>query len=144
MFCFIGLLSYWTFFDREPGSKYLSMVWVPNPVQRGSELRLQGFLERYRQCPRTEISRSLIDSAGARHILSDIIYNGPAGPLGREALGQVLRVPETATLGEADITVTVAWYCNPMQSLLSRPIIQRTNQSVEIIAGPERHSEIEW
>jgi hypothetical protein len=127
------LLSYWTLFDNQPASKFIKSEFIPKQIKQGGDIKLEGQLVRVRLCPRTEITRTLIDSVGARHILSDVVFNGPAGPLGPDTFKQTLHIPDTAREGPAELTLVTAWYCNPMHSLLSRPITRRDQYQIEIL-----------
>lgn len=129
----VAFVNYWAFFDTKPGSEFLTMDFIPKQVRAGDEIKLKGELIRQRLCQRTEITRSMIDDEGTRYVLTDIVFNGPPGPLGRDVFRQSLAIPRTANPGPATIYLTTAWYCNPMQFVFGTPIRKKTEHKVEIL-----------
>lgn len=116
-----GILGYWAQDRDDPIVNYRAEIVTPK-VEQGGVLKVRHTFDRKREC-HVILEQLTYDAEGVRTAHANEDYAVAPGGVGPERFITALKLPITATVGEARYRAIRAYHCNPLQKLLDLPIV---------------------
>jgi hypothetical protein len=116
-----AIITYWAQ-DRRPPVQIIEEAVETPFVPVGGSLRVRFSINREKVC-HVHLEQFIYDSRRGRFVLPDEDYQIAPGIVGRDEFVSVIQIPRAFLPGRARYRAIRAYYCNPIHTWLSWPIV---------------------